>query len=380
MRRPPLAAACRIAALALLAACGRDDRDAMSEAPPPEVTVASVTRRPVTPSVAFNGRVQAIDTVELRARVEGFIEKRLFEEGAEVRAGDLLIQLEKDPYLTQISQVKGQITAAEGTMRLAKVSAERAAALVKRDVAAKARLDQASAEYEQARGELQRLRAALEQSELELGYTDIHAPIDGRISRFAFSVGDLVGPSSEPLAVIVSQDPMYVTFPVSARELLEVRRQAAQAGRDPRAVEVRLRLPDGTLYDEVGMIDFVDVRVDPNTDTVTVRAKVPNPPEAGGARPLVSGQLVGVIVEQTEAQPALLIPQAAIAVDQAGPYVMVVGEGDEAVQRRIRPGTPQGTSVTVLEGLAEGERVIVDGLQRVRPGERVAPRPDAVTG
>jgi len=358
-----------------IAGCGSQDRGSGAPAmPPPSVTVATATRQAVTPTVGFNGRIEAIHSVELRARVEGFVEKKLFEEGADVAAGDLLIVLEKDAYQAAIGEVKGQITAAEGTLRLAKIDVDRQEALVQRDVAAQARLDQAHGKHAQARGELERLRAALERSELDLSYTDIRAPIDGRIGRFAFSVGDFVSPASGALAVIVSQDPIYVTFPVSARELLQVRREAAERGQDPGAVRVKLLLPDGTVYRETGTIDFVDVRVDPHTDTVTIRATMPNQPEAGGARPLVDGQLVGVIVEQTQAEQALLIPQAAIAVDQAGTYVFVVGEDDSVEQRRIRAGGPQGSSAIVLEGLAEGERIVVDGLQKVRPGERVAPQ------
>lgn len=337
-----------------------------TQAPPPAVTVAVVTEEDVTPSVTFNGRVQAVDSVELRARVEGFIEKRLFEEGAEVKAGDLMIVLEKAPYETQIDQIKGQITAAEGALRLAELQVERQSTLVERQAASKAVLDEAKAKYSQALGELQRLQAALKSAELQLSYTDIKAPIDGRIGRFAFSVGDYVTPSSDPLATIVSQDPMYVTFPVSSRQLLEVRRTAAEQGTNPREVRVRIRLPDGTIYGETGKINFVDVQVDQSTDTVIVRATFPNPD-----RLLVSNQPVGVIVEPAKPARSVVIPQAAISVDQQGPFVLVVGEDDKAEQRRIKTGTVQGSRIAVEEGLKEGERVIVEGLQKVRPGQVV---------
>jgi membrane fusion protein (multidrug efflux system) len=360
-----------IAAGLVLSACSEEQPAQQSAVTsPPAVTVAIVAHQDVTATVTFNGRVEAVDQVELRARVAGFVEERLFEEGTDVKAGDLLIVLEKAPYEAQIGQVQGQITAAEGTLTLAKLEVDRKTTLVKRQAVAQSQLDQAEAEYAQALGELQRLRAALKRSQLDLSYTDIKAPIDGRISRFAFSVGDYVTPSSEPLAVIVSQDPMYVTFPVSARELLEVRRAVETSGQDPRAVTVKLRLPDGSIYGEIGAINFVDVRVDPTTDTVIVRATLPNP-----QRLLVSGQLLGVIVEQSEPEQALVIPQAAVATDQAGPYVLVVTEDSKAKQRRIRPGKPHGRAITVVEGLREGEQVIVEGLQKVRPGQVVAATP-----
>lgn len=353
----------------LLAACGDEDEAQQQSAPPPPpaVTVVTVAKQDVTPSVTFNGRVEAVDQVELRARVEGFVEQRLFEEGADVKAGDLLIVLEKAAYEAEIEQIKGQITAAEGTLQLAQIEVDRQTTLVERQTAAQARLDEARARHAQALGERQRLGAALSRAELELSYTDIKAPIDGRISRFAFSVGDYVTPSSEPLAAIVSQDPMYVTFPVSARALLDVRKAAEASGQDPSAVRVKLRLPDGSIYGGAGTINFVDVRVDPSTDTVTLRATLPNP-----RRLLVAGQLVGVIVEQAQPEQALVIPQAAIAADQAGAYVLVVNEDSKAEQRRISSGSAQGSGVTVTDGLREGERVIVEGLQKVRPGQAVA--------
>jgi membrane fusion protein (multidrug efflux system) len=359
----------------LLAGCGEDEAAQQAPPPPPSVTVAAVAAQDVTPTAAFNGRVEAVDQVELRARVEGFIEQRLFEEGADVRAGDLLIVLEKGPYEADIGELQGRILAAEGTLRLAEIEVERKSTLVERRAVAQQQLDEANAQHSQALGALRQLQAALAHAELNLSYTDIRAPMDGRIGRFAFSVGDYVSASSDPLAVIVSQDPMHVTFPVSARELLEVRRAAEAAGRDPRAVRVKIRLPDGTIYDQIGTIDFLDVRTEPTTDTVIVRATVPNP-----QRLLVADQLVGVIIEESQARRELVIPQAAVAVDQAGPYVLVVGADGAIEQRRVRLGSQQGADIAVAEGLREGENVVVEGLQKVRPGQVVAATTAASVG
>lgn len=365
------------AALLALAACGGGEQAAPPPAGPPVVGVAVVALEEVTPALTFNGRIEAVDTVELRARVEGFVEQRLFEEGADVEVGDLLIVLEQDGYRARVEEVRGQLTAAEGTMGLARLERDRLVKLVERNVAAQAQLDRVRAEYQQALGELQRLRAALARAELDLGYTEIRAPIEGRIGRFSFSVGDFVGPASGALAVIVSQDPMYVTFPVTLREVREVRREAAARGRDPRAVEVKLRLPDGSIYEHTGAIDFLDVQADPTTDTVTVRARIPNASAELPGRPLFHGQLVGVIVEQAEPIRALVVPQAAIAFDQGGAYVLVVDAEDVVRQRPIRPGDPRGGELVVLEGLEAGERVVVDGIQKVQPGDAVRAQPVA---
>ncbi|WP_037076666.1 efflux RND transporter periplasmic adaptor subunit [Rhizobium mesoamericanum] len=334
--------------------------------PPPAVAVAAVLQKEITPSDTYTGRVEAVDTVQIRARVEGFIEKRLFDDGADVKAGDLLVVLEKAQYEAQIGEIKGQITAAEGALRLAEIEVNRQAQLVEKQAAAQERKDVAEANHKQSLGQLERLQASLIRAELNLSYTDIKAPIDGRIGRFAYSVGDYVTPSSDRLAEIVKQDPIYVTFPVSTRVLLEVRKRAEAEGRDLAAVAIKLRLPDGSIYSETGSPNFLDVQADRTTDTVTVRAVFAN-----ARRILVDKELVGVIVEQVKPEQALLIPQAAVVIDQAGPYVLIVDKNNKVEQRRIRPGSQEGSDVAVTEGLKENEQVIIEGLQKVRPGQQV---------
>ncbi len=351
---------------ALLLSPGNAALAQQAGAPPPAVVVAPVVAKDVTPSFTFNGRVEAVDTVELRARVDGYVEQRLFKDGADVRAGDVLIVLEKAPYQAQIDGIRGQITSAEGALRLSEIEVDRQTKLVKTEAVAQQRLDVAEANQKQSLGALQNLQASLRRAELDLGYTDIKAPMDGRVGRFGFSVGDYVTPSSGTLAEIVTQDPIYVTFPVSARQLLELRKQAEADGRDLAAVQMRLRLPDGSIYDQTGTPDFLDVQVDQTTDSVTVRAVFPNPQGW-----LVDKQLVGVIVERAEAEQALVIPQASVAVDQAGTYVLAVGRDGTVEQRRVRLGAAQGSDVVVADGLKDGEQVIVEGLQKVRPGQVV---------
>jgi membrane fusion protein, multidrug efflux system len=209
-------------------------------------------------------------------------------------------------------------------------------------------------------------QAALDQAEINLGYTEIRSPIDGRIGLAIVTEGNLVQLSSGKLATIVSQDPIYVTFQVSQRNLLDYfRRRAEDPGKNTH-VNLRIKLPNGTIYPHAGVSDFLDVQVDPSTDTVTVRATVPNPEHV-----LIPGGVVGVTVERGAPKSALTIPQAAILLDQAGRYVLVVDAAKKVEQRRVTTGAEQGRDIVVTDGLKEGEQVIVEGIQKVRPGQVV---------
>ena len=234
----------------------------------PAVTVVKVEPRDITPSTSFTGRIEAMDKVDLRARVDGFLEQRLFTEGQDVKAGDLLFVIEKAPYQAEIENVDAAIARAQATLDLAEIERRRQAELVKKQATAQARLDEATGRSGEAKADLRRQQAALTTAELNLGYTDIKAPIAGRIGRSNFSVGNFVGPQSGTLATIVSQDPMYVTFPVTQRQLLAVRKEGAAGGNDPKNMAVKVQLADGSLYGEVGRLNFVDVQVNQGTDTV----------------------------------------------------------------------------------------------------------------
>jgi membrane fusion protein (multidrug efflux system) len=346
----------------LLAACEQqaETSAATSAGPPPAVTVISLQPTEVTPGFGFNGRVVAVDEVQLRARVTGFLEQRRFEEGADVQAGDLLFVIEKAPYQAVVEQRRAELASAEANRANTAVQLQRGEELVKNDNIPAAEVDQRRAADQMAAAQILEAQAALEQAEINLGYTGVHAPIAGRIGRADLSVGNLVGPDSGVLATIVSQDPIYVTFPVTQRQLLAHRGERG----DP---VVRVTLPDGTLYEHPGTMNFLDVQVDPGTDTVTVRGELPNPD-----RVLVDGQFVGVRVERGEPERVLAVPQASLQVDQAGPYVLVVGGDDKVEARRVTLGEVEGEQVVVESGLNEGERIIVEGIQKVRPGMTVA--------
>jgi membrane fusion protein (multidrug efflux system) len=328
-------------------------------APAPAVTVTTLRPTEITPGFGFNGRVVAVDKVDIRARVAGFLRQRLFEEGADVAKGDLLFVLEKDQYRAMVEQQQATLASAEANKVDTAAQLQRGEELVKNGNIPRSEVDLRRASDLMAAASIQEAQAKLDQARINLGYTEIRAPIAGRISRANFSVGNFVGPGSGVLARIVSQDPIYVTFPVSQRELLAHRDEVGTP-------VVKVTLPDGTHYEYPGKLNFLDIRVDPGTDTLTVRAEMPNPD-----RTLIDGQFVGVRVERGTPKQMLAVSQAAVQVDQAGPYVLVVGADDKVEERRVKLGLAEGVQVVVEGGLNEGDRVIVEGIQKVRPGMAV---------
>jgi membrane fusion protein (multidrug efflux system) len=361
--RPYLSGTSLVLAGILLAAC--DDAPAPGRAaapPPPAVSVVEVAHQPITPSSSFTGRVVAVDKVDLRARVTGFLEQRLFTEGSDVREGDLLFVIEQAPFEAEVAQARAQVARAEASRAEAQATLARIEQAVQSGAVSRQELDQATAAAAMAEAEVLAAQAELRTADLDLSYTKIEAPIAGRIGRSNFTVGNLVGPDSGVLATIVSQDPIYVTFPVSTRVLTNVRRR--EATKD--SFVVRVQLPDGTTYRHPGRINFADITVNEGTDTIAVRAEVANP-----ERLLVDGQFVTVLVETEQPQQAILVTQSALQVDQAGQYVLSVNAEDKVEQRRVETGQVRDGRVVITSGLTEGERVIVEGLQKVRPGEEV---------
>src|SRR5215469_3512688 len=335
-------------------------------APPPAVTVAPVVSRQVTDTATFVGRVVAVDKVDVVARVPGFVEERNFTEGQLVKKGDLLFRIERDTYKAAVDQQAANLAKAKATEVNASLQLKRNQELVKSQAATQATVDQLAALEQAAQADILQAQALLEQARINLGYTEIRSPIDGKIGIAKFTVGNLVQPSSGPIATIVSQDPIYVTFQPSEADVLAYKRWLAQTDRKNPHLTIHIKMPDGTIYPHPGLTNFLDVQVQPDTDTVTVRAQLPN---SEGL--LIPGGVVGVVVERGTPVESLLVPQSAVLLDQAGHYVLVVDDAKKVEQRRVTTGAEQGRDVVVTNGLKEGELVIVEGIQKVRPGQAV---------
>jgi len=348
---------------------------------PPAVGVVKVGRTAVTPSSEFVGRIQATDRVNLVPRVTAFLDKQFFTEGSEVKAGDLLYRLEQGPFRADVQAKQAAIAQVEAQLQNANLTLSRAKALLSTPAGQQSTVDAALAAQQSLQAQLLAAKAQLDQSQINLAYTEIHAPIDGKIGRTAVTVGNVVSPGSGTLTSIVSQDPMYVVFPVALRSLLEMQQRYKGSG-GLTAADIRVRLPDGRLYVEPGHLNFIDNSVANTTDTVTLRAVIANPrhPASQGtdiARELVDAELVTVVVREAQPIEALAVPRAAILSDQQGDYVYTVDGDNKAQQQRIKLGQSTPTMAIVADGLNEGDTVIVDGIQRVRPGQAVAPAPAA---
>jgi membrane fusion protein (multidrug efflux system) len=333
----------------------------------PLVGTVYAQRKPISQTADFVGRVEAVDKVDIHARVTGFLEAVLFKEGDFVKKGSPLYRIEQDQYQAAVVQAQGALDRSKADKDLAQVQLNRATTLLaERSIAAEA-VDQDRTAYLRAQGQMLTDQANLDFARINLGYTDIMAPISGKISKTNITVGNVVGPNSGVLTTIVSQDPMYVTFPVSHRNVLQF--QQRREMQEIKDIKVRLRFANGTTYGQTGSINFLDVTVDRSTDTVLVRASMPNPTGL-----LIDGELVTVTLEAGTPEERVLVPQAALIADQEGIYVFAVEHG-KAVVKRIKTSGESGLDDIVSQGLKGGEQIIVQGLQSVRPGQPVQASP-----
>lgn len=360
-----------LAGLVMLAGAACDDKPVAptaGAAAPPTVLVARVERQAVTQGAEFIGRVQALERVEIRARVTGFLRERTFNEGQQVKAGELLFLIEQEPFKAEIDVRTAQVEGAQATLHNADLQVSRGRELVRTNAIPQSTLDQRIADQLLAKAQLASAQAALEQAGIQYGYTQIVTPIVGRVGLATLTPGNVVGPDAGVLTTVVREDTVRVLFPVSQRQLLSLKRAEQERGAQP--LRVRVRLPDGTLMEQSGAISFINVTTDPSTDSTLVQATIENP-----NRFLTDGQVIGVVVELEQPRQALVMPDSAVLLDQAGSFVMAVGEGNKLERKRVKVTAGRGGRSIIEDGLTEGMMVVVEGAQRARPGEVVTPRP-----
>ena len=347
---------------------------------PPAVGVVRAEKQQITESNEFVGRIQSVGRVSLVARVGAFLEKREFVEGQEVKKGDLLYLLEQPPFQAQVDFNKANVAQLDAQHTFAQQQLARAEYLLKTPAGQQQNVDQTISNERSLAAQVASAKAQLETAQINLGYTEIRAPIDGKISATDVTEGNVVSPSSGTLATLVSQDPMYVIFPVAQRTALQLRERYVPRG-GFQAVVIRVRLPNGKVYEKVGHLDYIAPTVDQNTDTITLRGVIPNPLIASAKdgtppiRQLTDKEFVTVLLEGVQPLSVLGIPRSAVLTDQQGDYVYVVDGQNRAEVRRIHLGQSTPQTAIVTSGLNEGELVISEGVQRVRPGEVVSPGP-----
>jgi membrane fusion protein (multidrug efflux system) len=347
---------------------------------PPAVGVAKAEKRPITETNEFIGRIQAMNRVDIVARVTAFLEQVRFKDGAEVTKGDILYRLERGPFEADLDAKKAVAEQMAAQLQNASAALDRAHMLLERQVGTPATADAALATERSFAAQLLGANASVKQSQINLGYTEIAAPIDGKIGRTAITPGNVVNPGSGVLTTIVGQEPMYVVFPISVRTSLQLRERYAGKGGSG-AVVIRLKLPDGRSYNQTGKLDFVDNTIQMGTDTLTVRGIIPNPILAPGQgsdgrlRELTDNEFVSVFLEGVEPIQVLAVPRSAVLSDQQGDYAFVVDADNKARRQNVKLGQSTPTVASIISGLKEGDSVVVEGLQRVRPGQPVSPGP-----
>lgn len=340
------------------------------EAQAPKVVISAAYSKEITRETTFVGRGEASAQTDLVARVTGTVTKIVVEDGVAVEEGDLIFEIEPDSYVATVAAEQASLERTKANLKLAEIELDRKQELLNRDVIAESELDIALANAAVAKADVGAAEAALQKAKLDLERTEIRAPFSGRIGKSAVSLGALVGPSTGALATLVRQSPMYVTFSLSEPQLLRVVEQLDTGMQELLANDetpnVFVVLPGGETLDEAGEIVFIDNRIDPTTGTIALRAVFENTRQL-----ILDGSFVSVVIEALEPTLSILVPQNAVQRDQRGDFVLVVTDRQLVEQRYVVLGPQIETDVIVADGLRDGESVVVEGLQRVRPGVEV---------
>jgi RND family efflux transporter MFP subunit len=364
---------CLVIVVALLiVGCGRDAHAPAAQAEPPVVTIVRPVEREITDYAEFTGRVEAVDSVQVRARVNGHLVKVLFKEGTEVRKGDVLFEIDPRPYQARLSKDIARLHQAEAEVRRAQADYDRVSRIITENAASGTEYDMSLATRDAAVANVESAKAAIEASTLDLEFCTIHSPIDGRISSYNVTVGNLVTADQTLLTSIVSTDPIYASFAVDELTFLRVKAMAEQGKshlRDQAEAPVFLGLANEEGFPHQGTINFADNQVKPSTGTIRVRAQFSN-----ANRLLTPGLFARLRVPLSVPHPAVLVPDRAIATDQGQKILFVVNDDDRVVARPVKPGAMHDGLRAIESGLKSGERVIVEGLLSVRPGAVVSPK------
>ena len=352
----------------LLAGCSDDADKQQAAAPAPAVSVVKVENRPVGDYREFVARTEAVEEVDLRARVEGYLTRREFIEGDQVEKGQLLFEIDPAPFKATISQAKANLSSSKAELIRAEKALKRGRELFPKGFISQSDVDTLTSNDAQARASVQARQAELETAMINLSYTRITAPFTGEIGKARYSIGNLVGPSSEPLAVLTSTDPMYVSFSVNDKDVVKYLEQYAGSRERPNDFDLSLRLPTGGEFSQPGTFNFANTRADETTGTINMRAEFPNPESI-----LLPGLYVTLIAESKVKTEMPLIPQAAVQENQQGRFVLVVTDENKIETRMVDMGRRLGAMWVVNKGLKMGERIVVEGLQKARPGLVVNP-------
>jgi RND family efflux transporter MFP subunit len=365
-----------IAALVFSAGCDQKENKFVAP-PPPQVTVARPVQQPVTDYLHLTGNTQAVDQVQLEARVEGFLTSIHFKDGDYVKKGDLLFIIEQDVYRSKVQQAEGQLAAAQAQLLRAGQEYDRQVSLLKQNATAKSEVEKWKAERDAAEANIVEAKASLDLARINLGYTRVMAPFDGRMDRHLVTPGNLVGAGKPTaLAVITRMDPIYAYFTLNERDLVRLVDRSGEKGQAPhreRAVPVFAGITGGEDYPFEGRFDFASTGLDPGTGTILLRAVYKNPRGATGVPTLVPGMFVRLRIPIDVREKALLVSERALGVDQGGRYLLVVNDQDVVEQRPVKVGANVNGMRVIEEGLQADDWVVVSGIQRARPGAKVTP-------
>ncbi|GIU18111.1 efflux RND transporter periplasmic adaptor subunit [Shewanella sp. MBTL60-007] len=357
-----------ILSAAVISGCG--DAPAPQQAVLPSVIVNTAHKEMITPKSEFVGRTRASEDVVIKPQIQGQLLKRSYVEGEDISAGDLLFEIDPSTYEAELAQHQAVLKQAKASRDVAVMNWERGRRLLPDGMISAQDMDELTSRKLTTAAGVVQAEAAVDAAKLQLSYTKVYAPISGRVSHSKVSIGDIITPQTE-MANIVQLQPMWVNFQVPEKGLITAQQQFSKAKNIDMKIEdlvMRLRLPNGTMFDEVGHIDFIGNRVDAATGTLPVRATFKNANSL-----MLPGLFVTLIVESPITENALLIPQAAVQEDQQGRFVMVLNDQDEVQKRVVELGERFGVEWRVLSGLEDGDRIVVEGLQKIRPGIKVNP-------